>query len=329
MRKVWRDVRRSLSRPKDDEDEIEIEWFDTNTTHIFMLDMRRGNLYKQLQASITRLHSNFDDFLKWDATAPQQQYWYITDEKSLLFAIKWETGRRVFIKTEANLGNISTMRYLLSVLLNVIDLQLSLPRGSSKSIEFQGRSRKMSLIMSSFRRVLPYYEDDYLQAIGVKLHSDPTFRLFIILPKDCTTVEQCEEHITGKKFLQLFASMWYHMVDVSLPKFNISDQHNLNEKLERLKVLEMTNKDKKFPGKKCKNDGTTITSLLCVHSVRLAFNNSSEDCKCTMDECDEDVDDEPIELDELPPTALFIADRPFLYVIIKNSTLLLIGRVKP
>ncbi|KHN82720.1 Serpin I2 [Toxocara canis] len=163
--------------------------------------------------------------------------------------------------------------------------------------------------------VLPYYENEYVQMIGIPLNGDPSCHLFIMLPKEANRLEHCENFMTGKKLLKLLGSMWYHKVEVSIPKFNISDQHDLNEKLEHLQVPEMMGDEKYL--QKISNE--PFISLLTLHCVRLSFRGS---------EMEDQQEDEVEVVDDAPPLS-FVADRPFLYLITKNLTLVLIGRLEP
>lgn len=61
-------------------------------------------------------------------------------------------------------------------------------------------------------KVIPYYENEYVQMVGIPLNADTSCRMFIILPKQANRLEQCENFMTGKKVLKLLSSMWYHKV---------------------------------------------------------------------------------------------------------------------
>lgn len=61
-----------------------------------------------------------------------------------------------------------------------------------------------------------------------------------------------------------------------------------------------------------------FTSLLILHCVRLSFLETT-----VMDDCEEEGD-----VDNAPPLS-FVADSPFLYLMTRNQTVVLVGRVEP
>uniref|UniRef100_A0A915A4C3 Serpin domain-containing protein n=1 Tax=Parascaris univalens TaxID=6257 RepID=A0A915A4C3_PARUN len=220
----------------------------------------------------------------------------------------------VDIESGKNYAEACLQHGLDTVLLSLIDIRTSLPRGVSKKIEFRGRRCSLALKMFSFRKVIPYYEDEYVQMVGIPLNADTSFRMFVILPKQANRFEQYENFMTGKKIVKLLSSMWYHKVEVSIPKFNISDQHDLTEKLEHLQIPEMIGSEKHFQ----RISEEPFNSLLILHSVRLSFVETM-----VMDDCEEESD-----VDNAPPLS-FVADSPFLYLMTRNQTVVLVGRVEP
>lgn len=164
-----------------------------------------------------------------------------------------------------------------------------------------------------------YYEDDEVQAIEL-LYKNQKLSMIIILPKEIDGWKLIGRIITGERLEIINKGIQLHKIKMSIPKFSFESELNLKEFLFKMGMEQAFTNDANFSGMTKEND-LRIDDV--IHKAYIEVNETGTEAaaatavtmalKTALEE--EDI-------------IQFVADHPFLYLIMDKSTggIIFIGR---
>jgi len=189
-----------------------------------------------------------------------------------------------------------------------MDASFTLQDGTKIQTKIMGQSGRMKYGETDETLILelPYKNDGYA--------------MLLLLPKDAVQFAKWESAITAEKLVSLRGTMTPEQVNLRMPRFTVENELVLNEPLKQLGIPTAFSRDANFS----KIDGLTDLYLSEVRQKTFV----------KVDETGTEaaaVTGAVIALKAAPLNVKpFYADRPFLYAVVKNNTILFWGRfVKP
>ena len=167
-----------------------------------------------------------------------------------------------------------------------------------------------------------YTEDDDAQVL--ELHYDKSdLAMVFILPKKRISMSTLESKLTENKFAQYLSGLKKQKVEVTMPRFKITQELDLIPLLKKLGVITIWNHEKADLNNICSQE-------------RLYISNAKHMAEVTVDE--EGVVAAAVEIYNAPkseaplsetPPPVFVADHPFVFFIRDRTTgaVLFMGRV--
>lgn len=165
---------------------------------------------------------------------------------------------------------------------------------------------------------LKYYEDDLAQAIEIP-YSGKSLSMMVILPKERYGMEQLEEKLDEELYDSYQNSMTTKKVKLTLPKFKITEDYELNDPLKNLGMESAFGKNADFSGMTGKKD-LYISNV--VHKSFVEVNEEGTEAAAATGVV---MRKTSVNLDKKE----FKADHPFIFFIKDNQhdTILFMGRI--
>ncbi|MBQ8672445.1 MAG: serpin family protein [Bacteroides sp.] len=174
--------------------------------------------------------------------------------------------------------------------------------------------------MHAQRRCL-YAANEHLSMAEFSYGND-AYRLAVLLPERGVSLSDCMTGLSGTEWLALHETAGFKLLDVRLPKFELKCKENLNETLQALGMEQAFN-DRLADFSNLSNES------LCISTVKqsnfISINEQGAEAASVTQSGMIATDsstamDSPIE---------FHADRPFLFLIVENSTrtILFLGKI--
>ncbi|VDK49487.1 unnamed protein product [Anisakis simplex] len=161
----------------------------------------------------------------------------------------------------------------------------------------------------------PYYENEYVQVIGLPYKSTET-SMYIILPKNKFGLLNFEQSVSGEDLLQLISNCTWNAVHLELPKFRIEEEFELSSALQQMGLSDAFSADT-ADFSEMTNSKLYISKVL--HKTFIDVNeNGTEATSGTVLTLFGDRLSEP--------RLKFIANHPFLFAVVTNYHILFIGR---
>ena len=173
-------------------------------------------------------------------------------------------------------------------------------------------------IMQQSRR-MKYSETDETFIVELP-YKNAGYSMLLLLPKDSGQFSKWESEITTERWNALRSAMEPVQVDLRLPRFTVECDLALNEPLKQLGMPTAFSRDANFS----KIDG--LTDLYLSEARQKTFVKVDETGTEAAAATGAVIAVKSMPLDVKP----FYADRPFLYAVVKENTILFLGRfVKP
>ena len=186
------------------------------------------------------------------------------------------------------------------------------------SFTLQDGTKIKTKIMSQSGR-MKYGETNETLALELPYKNDG-YAMLLLLPKDSEKFATWESEITTEKWNALRAAMKPEQIDLRMPQFTVESDVTLNEPLKQLGMPTAFSRDADFS----KIDG--LTDLYLNEVRQKVFVNVDETGTEAAAVTSAVIGVKTVLLDTKP----FYADRPFLYAIVKDKSVLFLGRfVKP
>jgi serpin B len=174
--------------------------------------------------------------------------------------------------------------------------------------------------MMKQKQHLAYMEDKNLQAVEVPYNGG--FSMVLILPRDRDGLAAVEKSLTAERVESTLHALKWGEVELSLPRFRMECEYDLNKPLEKLGMTDAFNPQKA--------DFTGISSIeqLCIsevhHKTFIAVDEEGTEAAAVTS-----VGVRAMAMAPAREFATFRADHPFLFLIRHQSTraILFMGRV--
>ena len=179
-----------------------------------------------------------------------------------------------------------------------------------------GTKTKTDIMQQTGR--MKYGETDETLILELPYKNDG-YAMLLLLPKDATEFVKWETGITSEKWDALRSSLNPEQVGLRMPRFTVESDLTLNEPLKRLGMPTAFSRDADFS----KIDGQTDLYLSEVRQKAFVKvdETGTEAAAATG---------AVLTLKSALDVKSFYADRPFLYALVKENTILFLGRfVKP
>jgi len=165
---------------------------------------------------------------------------------------------------------------------------------------------------------LKYYEDDLAQVVEIP-YSGKSLSMMVILPKERYGMEQLEHQLNENLYHSYQKSMKTKKVKLTLPKFKITDDFELNEPLKNLGMESAFGKNADFSGMTGKKD-LYISNV--VHKSFVEVNEEGTEAAAATGVV---MRKTSVNMDKKE----FKADHPFVFFIKDNEhdTILFMGRI--
>jgi len=178
-------------------------------------------------------------------------------------------------------------------------------------------TKKKTKIMSQTGQ-MKYAETDETLILELP-YKNEGYAMLLLLPKDSKKFTTWEKEITSKKWNTLRAAMQPEQVGLRMPRFTVECDLAMNEPLKQLGMPTALSRDADFS----KIDGKKDLYLSEVRQkVFVKVDETGTEAAAATGAV--------MTLKMVPNVKPFHADRPFVYAIVKDNTILFIGRfVKP
>jgi serpin B len=178
-----------------------------------------------------------------------------------------------------------------------------------------GKQVKAKLMKASFRANFKDFGDVAVLELPYEEHE---MSMILLLPKKKDGLADLEKGLTAARLQELVGKMSGHIVDVTLPKFKVTAEFQLNEQLQALGMKRAFGAGADFSGMTSR--GKLHISAV-VHKAFIDLNEAGTEAAAAT----------AVVMDVLsaPPPGTFTADHPFAYVLRDNRTgsILFMGRL--
>uniref|UniRef100_A0A0N5AYL5 SERPIN domain-containing protein n=1 Tax=Syphacia muris TaxID=451379 RepID=A0A0N5AYL5_9BILA len=161
-----------------------------------------------------------------------------------------------------------------------------------------------------------YYEDDWIQVLKLKMRTVST-ALYMFLPKRRFTLDEFENDMTALKLDILMKSCSRRFVAATFPKFDFNETLHFEKPLMKAGVIEPFVSSAKFP--RLSDQNVYVTSTF-HETVVEAEEVSPEETSAPVPEYAKEPG--------FRGDSIFFADHPFLFLIMHEKSVLVMGRYK-
>jgi|688.fasta_scaffold60262_2 serpin B len=188
---------------------------------------------------------------------------------------------------------------------------------------FVNKFNTVSMPMMTTTANFPFYQSDSYTLIELPYRggegSQTQFSLLVFLPKDLYNLSKVENMVLSQPLENLLQPLRIDRVIVTFPKFKISSEFELNTTLQQMGLVEAFNENADFS----KIDGSRDLSISnVIQKAYLSIDEKGTEAVAATAVTINRTAYEP------QPATVFLADHPFLFMIIDRSinALLFIGR---
>lgn len=163
-----------------------------------------------------------------------------------------------------------------------------------------------------------FFDGDTFQAVELP-YENHDLSMLVFLPKKADGLAEFEKGLTAARLAEWLSKLSLHSVDVTLPRFKVAAQPDLNKVLSEMGVRQA------FDPRRADFSGMTARERLFVsavlHKAFVDVNEAGTEAAAATGMVFDAV--------SAPPPATFRADRPFVFLIRDNRTgsILFLGRV--
>uniref|UniRef100_A0A1I7V2B5 SERPIN domain-containing protein n=1 Tax=Caenorhabditis tropicalis TaxID=1561998 RepID=A0A1I7V2B5_9PELO len=183
--------------------------------------------------------------------------------------------------------------------------------------------------------LMSYAESLTFQVISIP-YGDRSFALNICLPKKRFGLKETLMRTSGTQFLNLLGNLGNQLVDVKIPKWKIESSFRLDESLQTLGIKQIFDPNRaNFKNLASGGFISTLTKLLfntphlslrtlsqVAHKATIEVNEEGTDASGAMVQLRESVPNRKLPICNLIE---FIADHPFLFVLVKDNHPIFMG----
>ncbi|MFH4983004.1 hypothetical protein AB6A40_009713 [Gnathostoma spinigerum] len=138
--------------------------------------------------------------------------------------------------------------------------------------------------------------------------------MVVFLPDEKYGLANFEKDLTGERFSSLVNSSWTQSVEVKLPKFKIETRVDLNGPLKKLGIVDAFDNKANFSG--MSEEPLRISKV--VHKAFIEVNEEGTEAAAATGVV--------VMTRMMVHTQQFTADHPFLFAILRQRSVLFIGR---
>uniref|UniRef100_A0A2K6VT32 SERPIN domain-containing protein n=1 Tax=Onchocerca volvulus TaxID=6282 RepID=A0A2K6VT32_ONCVO len=215
--------------------------------------------------------------------------------------------------TADSINDNTKMLLLNSIYFKGTWLSQFLPQGT-RQIDFHisaKRTKKVPMMRNTGHWM--YYEDNSVKVIRLPYIGDD-IEMVLILPRIRFGLSNVLQKLTSNNLLRYFRDAKTAHVDLRLPKFELKEKRNLKETLKKLGITHAFNDSADFT--ELTNDTVSVNNV--IHAGFIAIDEKgTESAAATVI----DIEDRSF------PSTEFIADQPFIFLIVQNlKTVLFAGQ---
>lgn len=172
---------------------------------------------------------------------------------------------------------------------------------------------KMMGVKSDFN----YYEDSRIEAIELPYAGD-NFSMVIILPSENQPLDELTSSLSNQYLNDIFNGLYKKEISISIPKFKLSNGYQLKQVLSQMGMPQPFTDDANFTGM---TSSSNLKISDVIHKAFIEVNEQGTEATAATAVV--------IAMKSIQFEKLFIANRPFLFLIKEKSTgtILFMGRI--
>ena len=173
-------------------------------------------------------------------------------------------------------------------------------------------------MMALRSEVFNYTEDDTVKVLELP-YSGNRLSMLVILPKQNHTIDEVEDSLTIEKIREWQSNLNPREIDVHLPKFKMETKYKLNDVLSTMGMPTAF-----IPGAADFSGMNGNKELFISHVIHQAYVDVNEEG--TEAAAATGI---VVAISAVPPENLFVADHPFIFLIVDKETdeILFMGRL--